>query len=496
MQGNSSPSATRYEINNLQQKIGKTKIQIPSVIIDHYVYTGEAQGPTILGLDTIHTTTTNTTKVEVGESTLTIALTDTATQEWADGTVANKTYPYTVYKAIPNLTVSATDVHLDNTSLSADVVVTCDNESAILSAISNDSSIATVDKLSSATFRISGVTSGSTTVTISAAATLNYDVSNITISVTTDIVGELDDTSWERISQISASGMASSYWEVGDAKKVHVQGRIGYGGARHVNNLVLDDDLYVFIMEFDHNAEVEGHGISFGTFKTSKTSPDVVGLVDKYYMLWVSNEDDDELYVPEGYHAFSMYHDSDYRAYGGWRGCDLRYDILGSTNVAPSEYSDVRTKARVGYDATPTTATAPVPDTLMAALPADLRAVMKPITKYVPATGYSTEQGDYAIIPSIDYLPLLSTYELAKPGGGEVSVYQTQYEYYVNGNNRIRYAYGSTAKVQSGTAVYTFVRYLSMGDDPSWYVLTPTGNIMGFGVAGNKVLSISAVFLV
>ena len=51
--------------------------------------------------------------------------------------------------------------------------------------------------------------------------------------------------------------------------------------------------------------------------------------------------------------------------YGSWKGSDLRYDILGATSQAPSQYNQSKSTSNVGYDATAATSTSPKSDTLL-----------------------------------------------------------------------------------------------------------------------------------
>ena len=122
---------------------------------------------------------------------------------------------------------------------------------------------------------------------------------------------------------------------------------------------------------------------------------------------------------------------------GGWKGCDMRYDILGSTNSNNN-------------NAGSTTATSPVANTLMAALPSDLRAVMKPMTIYTDNVGGGTNTASN-VTSTIDYLPLLAEFEIFGSrtyANSAEQNYQQQYQYYKNGNSKIKYRHnnsGSTA---------------------------------------------------
>ena len=101
----------------------------------------------------------------------------------------------------------------------------------------------------------------------------------------------------------------------------------------------------------------------------------------------------------------------------------MRNTILGSTDVAN-----------------------PAANTLMAALPADLRSVLKPITKYTDNVGHSSDAS--AISLTIDYLPLMAEYEVrgaqTNANNNEIR-YQEQYEYYKSGNSTIKYKQNDVA---------------------------------------------------
>ena len=222
--------------------------------------------------------------------------------------------------------------------------------------------------------------------------------------------------SWDVISQRSTAGTASDYYNVGDMKRIHIEGTVG--------TLAVNQDVYVYILGFDHNSELEGSGITFGCFKDVNDLTDIA-LVDSYY----------ETSKIDGTKTFNINHWGDVN-YGGWAGCDLRYDILGSTDVAPSGYGTAPDLSRVGYDATSTCATSPIANTLMSCLPSDLRAIMKPITKYTDNEGNTT---DYAqkVTSSIDYLPLLSEHEIEGAG----NMYSPRWANSHEKDKQLQYAY-------------------------------------------------------
>ncbi len=233
---------------------------------------------------------------------------------------------------------------------------------------------------------------------------------------------------WATISSRSAAGTAANYYSVGDCKAVDVKGTMG--------TLALDTTLYVYILGFDHNvSNGESRGITFGGFKTDVKGTDVA-LCDSNYG---SNSTDGSKWL-------NMSHWGNYN-YGGWKGSDMRYDILGSTNVQPSGYGSAPTTSKVGYDATSTCATTPVANTLMSCLPSDLRSVMKPMTKYTDNKGNSSNV-EANVTTSIDYLPLLSEYEV-QGTRSYANQYeqnkQSQYTYYSDGNSKVKYNHSATS---------------------------------------------------
>ena len=242
-------------------------------------------------------------------------------------------------------------------------------------------------------------------------------------------VGTLDETSWATISKLSAKGEAQNYFAVGDTKMIHIEGTVG--------TLAVDGDYGVYIIGFDHNEELEGKGIHFGTFKTAVSSTQTLALCDSKGGSSTAGD---------GTKYFNINHWGKNNL-GGWSACDLRYDVLGSTDTPPSNYGAQRISGDVGYDATETCATNPVANTLMAALPADLRAVMKPMTKYTDNVGGATNDNTN-VTQTVDYLPLLAEYEIfgARTHANENEQNkQARYAYFRNGNSTKMYKHTATS---------------------------------------------------
>jgi hypothetical protein len=229
-----------------------------------------------------------------------------------------------------------------------------------------------------------------------------------------EFIGTLDEASWSTISKLSANGMAQNHFAIGDTKTIHIEGTVG--------TIAINGDYDVYIIGFDHNKKLEGEGIHFGTFKGDDGKD--IALFDANYNTSSTN----------GAKCFNWNHWGGYNL-GGWSTCDMRYDVLGSTDIAPLGYGSAKTYSSVGYDASDTCATNPVANTLMAALPFDLREVMKPMTKYTNNRGGVGGNNVEYVTATVDYLPLLSEFEISGKSTWVEAEKQSRYDYYTLGNS-------------------------------------------------------------
>ena len=251
---------------------------------------------------------------------------------------------------------------------------------------------------------------GNTTITVSYAegGVTKTDTQAITV---TAISNTLNSNSWATIKAVSDAGQGANYWDVGDTKQITINGQVGN---TNISNLAIN----VFIIGFNHNASREGSNRIH--FKIGKIGNTQVGLCDNQYSNYQSGN---------GYFNMNPNNSNS----GGWANCHMRKTILGS-------------------DASPTS---PRANTLLAALPADLRAVMKPITKYSDNTGGGNNTASY-VTSTTDYLPLLSEFEYhgARTYANSAEQnFQQQYAYYQAGNSKVHYKHNAT-----GTAAYAWCR--------------------------------------
>lgn len=413
-------------------------------------YSGSEQTPSWSNYNTTYMTIGGTTK-GTNAGSYTATFTPTTNYRWSDGTTTAKEVTWSIGKAAGSLSLSTSSVTLNTSNLTKTVTVTRAGDGTI-TATSNNTSVATVS-VSGNTITISHVnkTTGSATITVKVAAGTNHTApSDKTIAVTAQFVSStLNDNDWATISDVAAAGTGDNYWDVGDCKAVSVSGTVGTQS--------ISGTYYVYILGFAHNGATGT--IDFGTFKTSASGGTDICLIDGSY----------GSYKTDGTKLFNMNHSSNTNS-GGWKGCDLRYDVLGSTNTD-------------GGNAGTTTATSPVSGTLMAALPSDLRAVMKPMTIYTDNTGGGSDTASN-VTTSVDYLPLLAEFEIFGTRSYANSAeqnYQKQYAYFSSGNSKVKYRHSATGSTARWWERSPYCYY------GNFFCYVDTGGNAGSSVAGNSL---------
>lgn len=296
---------------------------------------------------------------------------------------------------------------------------------------------------------VTGYTCSPTTMAANTAAvTVSYSEGGVTKTTTTPVTvtsisNTLASNSWATIRAVSDAGKGSNYWSVGDAKGITINGKVG---ATTISNLAIS----VFILGFNHNASREGNNRIH--FQIGKINGTLVGLVDGNYGNSTSTTG-----------AFTM--NTSYTNSGGWNNSHMRKTVLGSNS---------------------TSATSPAANTLLAALPADLRAVMKPATKYSDNTGGGSDTASY-VTSTTDLLPLLSEFEYhgARTYANSAEKnYQAQYDYYRAGNSKVHYRHNAT-----GTAAYAWCRSVYSGRSSYFCLVYTDGSATGNGAGVSWALA-------
>ena len=212
-------------------------------------------------------------------------------------------------------------------------------------------------------------------------------------------------------------------------KEIKINGKVG-------NTTFSNLAVNVFILGFNHNSAREGGNKIH--FQIGKIGSAAVALCDSKYNTNISGT---------GYFSWNTSNTNS----GGWNACYKRKTLYGN-------------------DGTPTS---PLANSLMAALPSDLRAVMQPVTKYTDNTGNSSNSSGN-VTTTTDYLFDLSEFEVfgARSYANQYEQnYQAQYDYYKAGNTKI--ANNHTAVT---TAVWWGLRSPSYGSSNTFVIVWTDGN--------------------
>lgn len=378
-------------------------------------YNGSAQTPSWSNYDTTKMTLSVTGQTNAG--TYSASFTPKDDYMWSDETTAAKQVNWTINKAAGSLSVNPTTVTLDMEHPTAQITVTRAGTGAITAQSNNTGIVTTSVSGNVITVHNVNQTSGDTTITVKVAADNNYNApADKTVTVNAKFVSNtLNENDWSVIKTVSDSGQGASYWSVGDTKNIVINGKIG---STNFNNLT----IAAFIVGFNHNSSKEGNNKIH--FQIGRSGTKIIGLIDSKYS-------PDNGWSSGGSGNFVM--NTSNTNSGGWNNSYMRKTILGNTN----------------------TPTNPMANSFMAALPADLRAVMKSVTKYTDNTGNSSNSSGN-VTATTDYLWLLAEFEVqgARTYANQYERNsQAQYQYYKSGNSKVAYKYNAT-----GTAVYWWLR--------------------------------------
>lgn len=413
--------------------IGKASLATPAQS-GSLTYSGSAQSPQWSNYDSNKLTIGGTTS-GTNAGSYNATFTPKANYQWNDGTTTAKTVSWSIGKAAGSLTLGKTSVSLDISTLSETVAVTRAGDGAI-SATSSNTSVAKAE-VSGNNVVITGLAAGDATITVKVAAGTNHTApANKTIAVSVSVPSSsLADNTPATIQAAAQSGQAANYWSVGDKMGIALSGTVGA--------LSLSGTYYAFILGFNHNSSVEG-GNSIH-FQFGKTSAGVdIAFVDGNYGITGSSA---------GFRMNTSNSNS-----GGWNGSYMRKTICPA---------------------------------FLAAMPTAWQNVIAACTKYSDNTGGGSNTASYVTTTS-DKIWLLSEFEVQGTRSYANSAeqnYQKQYDYYKNGNSKVKYKHNATTTactwwlrsmyaanaydfcfVYTDGSAYYNVAYLSFGFAPGFKV--------------------------
>ena len=362
-------------------------------------YNGQAQSPTLSGYDAAKMTLGGDTSGTNAKG-YSVTVTPKANYQWPDGSSSAKSVSWSIVKAAGSLSLSPTSATLGGVGEVQVIAVTRAGDGAISAASSNIG--VAIAQVSGNNVVVTGKSVGSATITIKVAEGTNHLApSNKTVSISV-VKPTVANSTWDNIKSISEAGNAASYFAVGDVKSIRLNGAVqGFT----FSNVAVD----AFILGFNHNSGREGSNRIH--WLIGKISGKDVALCDSQYN---SN----------GSSAGFRMNQSNTNS-GGWNGSYMRKTVLGNSGT-PSN---------------------PPANSLLAALPSDLRAVMKGTTKYTDNTGGGSDNASY-VTSTTDYLFLLAEFEVWGTRYGANSAeqnYQKQYDYFKAGNSRVAYNHSNTA---------------------------------------------------
>ena len=365
-------------------------------------YTGSAQSPTWNNYDSGKMTLGGTTS-GTNAGSYNATFTPKTNYKWADGSTGAKTVAWSIAKAVGSLSLNKTSIKLTAAKTTDTITVTRAGDGKI-TATSSAPTVASVS-VSGSVVTVTAKAKGSATITVSVGAGTNHTApANKTCSVEVTLPTKvLNDNSWATIREVSSAGLGANYWAVGDVKEIKINGKVG-------NTTFSNLAVNTFILGFNHNSAKEGaNKIHFQIGKIGSTA---VGLCDSQYNNTISSS---------GYFNWNTSNTNS----GGWNACYKRKTLYGN-------------------DGTPTS---PVANSLMAALPSELLAVMQPVTKYTDNTGNSSNTSG-AVTATTDYLFDLSEFEVfgSRTYANQYEQNsQAQYDYYKAGNSRVAYNHSAVS---------------------------------------------------
>lgn len=426
--------------------IGKASMAVPSQS-GTLTYTGSAQSPSWSNYDSSKMTLGGTTS-GTNAGSYNATFTPGANYKWSDGETGAKTVAWTIGKAAASLSLNKTSMSLTAAKTTDTITVTRAGDGKI-TATSSAPTVASVS-VSGSVVTVTAKAKGSATITVSVAAGTNHTApTSKTCSVTVTLpTSTLSDNDWSVIRQVSSAGQGANYWAVGDMKPITINGNVG-------NTTFTNLPINVFILGFNHNASREGSNRIH--FQIGKIGTTPVALCDANYY---------DSMKGSSYFNWNTSNTNN----GGWKSCYRRSTLYGNSG----------------------TPTSPVSNSLMAALPSDLRAVMQPVTKYTDNVANGSDNVQSNVNATTDYLFDLAEFEVFGTryiANTYEQNYQLQYDYYKAGNSKVAYNHSAVS-----TAVwwglrspyyhrdYTFVAVYTDSTDFDCNATTSGGLRPGFAV--------------
>ena len=308
----------------------------------------------------------------------------------------------------------------------------------IATKTSNGTAVFTVTETGA--YTVTATKNGQTT-----SGSVNVVSSTTSYSLTLSFVSStLNNNEWSVIKSVSDAGQGANYWSIGDRKAVTLNGTVGKLSLSNVTT-------YAFIIGFNHNASVEGaNRIHFQLAKTALSGGTDVCFCDNQY-------------GPDS----------------GWSSPGAGYFVMNASNTNSGGWNNSYMRKTIC-------------PAFLAALPTAWQNIIAACTKYSDNTGGGSNTASYVTATS-DKIWLLSEMEVqgtrSYANSAEAN-YQKQYDYYRNGNSKVKYQHTATTSACAWwlRSVYASLTHLfcivSTGGSASYYsAYASNGFAPGFKVA-------------
>lgn len=340
-------------------------------------FNGNAQSPELENFNPEEIILSGDSENKINAGTYIAYATPTSNYIFSDNSVDSKFFVWTINKAAQEISLDKNSLQLENILMSDTVSVNRLGDGKI-SATSSDENVVTVENLDSEV-KISAVATGNATILINVAESKNYLSESVTLSVESFVIKPLEQCTPNEIVSAIQSGKAQNAWDIGDlTAPIILNGKIG-------DALTLDNlQIRAKLIGFNHNSELESGGQNSAHFILET-------LIDTNYNFASANGT-----------KYFQHNTTTATNLGGWAESNLR------KNICVDIFNE---------------------------LPEDWKNIISPCTKYT----FNSEN----VTATVDKIFLLSEYEVfgknSYANAAEQN-FQTQYEYFKNGNSKIFYS--------------------------------------------------------
>ena len=387
-------------------------------------FNGNPQSPILNNFNPEQLTLSGVFENQINAGTYIAYATPTSNFIFSDGSTDSKFFVWSINKAPQNFSIDKNSLILENSCMSDTVIVNRLGDGNI-SVTSSDENIVTVSNLDNK-INVQAVATGNASITIDVAEGTNYFASSVTIPVDCFVIKPLDECTPTEILDAVKSGKAINAWDVGDlTAPLTLNGKIG-------DALSLDNfQIRAMLSGFNHNSELESSGKYSAHFILGTTIDGKnITFIDSIYDRASANG------VKYLQHNTTTATNS-----GGWANSNLRLNICSN---------------------------------IFDALPEEWKNIISPCTKFTDNTGGGVDDSTF-VTSTVDKIFLLSEFEifgkraysnLAEPN------YQVQYDYFKNGNSKIRYS-----SVNNDLPCNWWLRTPQFSNDTSFCRVSPSGEV-------------------